>query len=67
MVSEKSPIWYVFIDEGIVIFINDVHFPKALAPIDSTDFGISTFFNDVHLLNALSPIDVTEDGESKII
>ena len=49
---DSSPRYFVLIDDGIVICVNDEHPEKALYPIEATEEGIEICFNDEHLKNA---------------
>lgn len=53
------------IEDGIVTFVNDVHFLKTPIFIAVTDAGIDTSFSEEQPKNALLPIIVSESGKVK--
>ena len=59
---DMSPRYFVSIDDGIVICVNDEHPQKAFLPIEVTEEGIVICVNDEHPSKAYLPIEVTEEG-----
>ena len=59
---DLSPRYFVSIDDGIVICVNDEHPLKASLLIEVTEEEIVICVNEEHPEKALSPIDFTEEG-----
>ena len=56
LVDEDKSILFMLIDAGILKVVKDVHWLKALFPIDSIEGGISKCFNWLQSTNAFWPM-----------